>query len=148
MMRKLASAFVRYHRGLGRMPLRWKPWLVMLLTANMIAPLFWIGRIEAQVVLGVALLNGATFVVLTAVSGFSRLLGLGHLFWIPLVYFLWSRLDLYPDHTLYGSWLRAVILLNCGSLLLDGWNVVRYIRGDRVELVEGLSQTDEPSLPA
>jgi hypothetical protein len=126
------------------MPLRWKPWLISLLAANMIAPLFWIHRWEAQVVFGTALLNGATFVVLTAISGFSRLLGLGHIYWIPLVCFLWQRLDQVPGDTAYGFWLRAVIVLNCGSLVLDASNVVRYIAGDRDEMVGGLSQDREP----
>ena len=33
----IAKAFVKYHRGLGKMPLAWKPWLISLLLANMIA---------------------------------------------------------------------------------------------------------------
>ena len=118
------------------MPLRWKPWLLCLLVANMIAPLVWMNRQEAQVVFGVALLNGATFVVLTAVSGFSRLLGLGHVFWVPLIYYLWQqRLDV-PPNTYFGGWLRAVMVLNLGSLVLDMGNVIRYIAGDRKEMVD------------
>ena len=136
MLGTLGAAFIRYHRGLGRMPLRWKPWLLCLLVANMIAPLVWMNRQEAQVVFGVALLNGATFVVLTAVSGFSRLLGLGHVFWVPLIYYLWQqRLDV-PPNTYFGGWLRAVMVLNLGSLVLDMGNVIRYIAGDRKEMVD------------
>jgi hypothetical protein len=141
----LGHAFVRYHRGLGKMPTVWKPWLVSLLTANMIVPLFYLSRCEAQVVLGVALLGGATFVVLTAWTGFSRLLGLAHGWWIPLIFFLLSRLDHYPASTAYGLWLRAVIILDAGSLILDGANVVRYLRGERQEMVAGLTEQDEAS---
>ncbi len=135
----LSHAFVRYHRGLGRMPVRWKPWLLSLLAANMIMPLFFITRLEAQVVLGTALLGGATFVALTAYTGFSRLLGLAHLWWIPMIIFLLCRIEPYPASTAYGFWLRAVILLDSGSLVLDVANVVRYLRGDRQEMVSGLS---------
>ena len=143
MKHSLGHAFVRYHRGLGRMPVRWKPWLISLLAANMIVPLFYITRLEAKVVLGVALLGGATFVVLTAFTGFSRLLGLAHFWWIPLVVFLSNRLDSYPATTAYGIWLRAVIVLDTGSLILDLANVVRYLRGDRNEMVAGLSEGAE-----
>ena len=125
------------------MPVRWKPWLISLLAANMIVPLFYITRLEAEVVLGVALLGGATFVVLTAFTGFSRLLGLAHFWWIPLVVFLSNRLDSYPATTAYGIWLRAVIVLDTGSLILDLANVVRYLRGDRNEMVVGLSEGAE-----
>jgi hypothetical protein len=139
MLRELGSAFIKYHRGLGKMPLHWKPWLAALFVANMIVPLFCMHKFEARVVFGVALLNGATFVVLTAISGFSRLLGLGHIWWFPLIYFLWLRLDTFPAASLYGFWIRAVIVLNAGSLVLDIANVIRYARGDRAEMVEGLS---------
>lgn len=132
------KAVVRYHRGLARMPLSWKPWLFSLLGANMIAPLFWFDRFEAKVVFCVALLNFVTFVFLTAVSGFSRLLGLAHVYWIPLVCFLWMRLDMFPVSTAYGFWIRTVIVLNTGSVILDAANVFRYIRGERQELVKGL----------
>jgi len=131
----LAHAFVRYHRGLGRMPARWKPWLLSLLAANMILPLLFITQREAQVVLGTALLGGATFVVLTAFTGFSRLLGLAHFWWIPLIVFLLTRLAPHPATTPYGIWLRTVILLDTVSLVLDTANVVRYLRGDRKEMV-------------
>ena len=132
------KAFIKYHRGLAKMPLAWKPWLVSLLAANMIAPLFWINRLEAQVVFGVALLNATTFVILTAISGFSRLLGLAHVYWIPLICFLCLRLDLNPADTAYGVWIRAVIILNAGSVVLDAANVIRYFRGDHEEMVAGL----------
>lgn len=135
----LREAFVRYHRGLGKMPLRWKPFLTCLLVANMIAPLFAMYRLECQVLFGVALLNGAMFVVLTAYTGFSRLLGFGHIFWIPLIVFLTLRLDDLPaDDTVHRTWMLVVVALNGISLLLDTYNVIRYFRGDRDELVAGL----------
>lgn len=138
MIRAFAKAFIKYHRGLAKMPLAWKPWLISLLAANMIVPLFWINRIEAQVVFGVALLNATTFVILTAISGFSRLLGLAHVYWIPLICFLCLRLELYSADTAYGVWIRAVIVLNAGSLVLDAANVIRFFRGDHEEMVTGL----------
>ena len=138
MFREFIKAFARYHRGLAKMPVAWKPWLITLLFANMVAPFFWVNQLEAQVVFGAALLNYGTFVLLTGLSGFSRLLGLAHLYWVPLIGFLWMRLDLFPADTTYGIWIRAVIILDAGSLLLDAANVVRYLRGDREEMVQGL----------
>jgi hypothetical protein len=120
------------------MPLVWKPFLTALLIANMIAPLFAIGQVECQVVLGVAILNGAIFVLLTALFGFTRILGFGHLLWIPLIVYLAGQLDYQPANTLHGMWIRVVILLNSVSLVLDTWNVIQYFRGDRQELVSGL----------
>jgi hypothetical protein len=140
MKHSLAHAFVRYHRGLGRMPIRWKPWLLSLLLANMIVPLFYLTRLEAQVVLSTALLGGATFVLLTAMTGFTRLLGLAHLVWIPLILWLFTRLEQVPGDSTYGIWIRAVVVLNSVSLVLDTVNVYRYVRGERQEMVAGLSE--------
>lgn len=138
MLRAFVKAVVRYHRGLRMTRAAWKPWLISLLVANMIVPLFWMNRLEAQIVFGVALLNYLTFILLTGISGFSRLLGLAHVYWIPLICFLCTRLEMLPSDTAYGAWIRIVIILDMGSVLLDTANVIRFCRGDRAEMVEGL----------
>ncbi len=140
MIRTLATAFVDYHRGLALMPVKWKPWLGSLFVANMVIPLFFMQRLEARVVFLVALIHGAMFVCLTAASGFSRLLGLAHILWFPMIAFLFFRLDLWPPDAFYGLWIRAVIVLDAGSLILDATNVVRYIAGEREEMVAGLTR--------
>ena len=138
MFRTCVNAVIRYHRGLRMTPATWKPWLISLLAANMIVPLFWMDRFEAQVVFGVALVNYLTFVVLTGLSGFSRLLGLAHVYWIPLIFFLWTRLEMHPIDTAFGIWIRIVIVLDAVSVLLDTVNVIRFCLGDRDEMVQGL----------
>jgi hypothetical protein len=142
-IRAWCAAFVRYHRGLGRMPLVWKPWLTCLLAANMIVPLFYLTRFEALVVFGCALVNGAIFVTVTAFTGFSRLLGVGHIPWMVLVPFLATRLAHVPADDAYGWWLRIVMVLDFISIFLDAANVVRYLAGERGEMVAGL----EPPRP-
>jgi len=69
------------------------------------------------------------------------LLGLAHLVWIPLILWLFTRLDQVPSDTDYGIWIRAVIGLNSASLVLDAANVLRYLRGERQEMVTGLPVT-------
>ena len=122
------------------MPLYWKPWLMSLLMSNMIIPLFFLSEhFEAWVVLCTALLTGATFITLTAYSGFSRLLGLGHLAWIPMVIYLAGQVDHAQSGSWFRLWLITVIVLDTGSIFLDAANVVRYWLGEREEMVEGLS---------
>ena len=122
-----------------RMPLPVRLWLVLLVTANMVIPLFFLGRLEAQVVFATIVASGVLMTVLTGLSGFTRLLGLGHVFWIPLIWFLWTRLDQAPSDTFFGLWLRVLITLNALSLVIDTVDVVRYIAGDRAETVKGLA---------
>ena len=61
------------------MPLPWRLWLMLLVVINLIVPLFFLNRLEAQVVVGALLAIMVLMTALTAVSGFTRLLGLGHI---------------------------------------------------------------------
>ena len=92
-------AFLRFNSGMLDMMKRSMPvrlWLLLLITANMVIPLFFLGRLEAQVVLATFLASIVLMTTLTSISGFTRLLGLGHVFWIPLLWFLWTRLGETP----------------------------------------------------
>ena len=76
-------------------------------------------------------------VPLTARYGFSRILGLGHILWVPLVVFLFVRLGSIPADDAFGIWIRVLLLLNGISLVIDTKDVVRYLGGDRKETVSG-----------
>ncbi len=132
------NAFVKFHKGLFRQPLHVKLWLKLLVAVNMGVPLFYLKQLEAQAVLGAFVAGFLSMILLTGISGFSRLLGLGHIFWFPLLCFLWVRLDLHPAGEFFSLWIRAVIVLNAISLVIDVVDVIRYIGGDREETVPGL----------
>jgi len=129
---------LRFHLGLLRSPLRVKIWLGALLAVNMIAPLFFLESLEAKLVLAALGASVMLMSVLTAITGFSRLLGLGHGLWVPLVLWLLTRLEELPAETPIGVWVRALIVLNSVSLILDAIDVARYVRGEREETVTGL----------
>jgi len=134
----LVHAFIRFNKGLLKLHVQWQVWLMVLVAANMIVPLFFLGRFEAQVVLGTTMMGMILMTILTALTGFSRLLGLGHLPWLALLVIIWGNLDQLPVDDFYGLWLRAVLVLNSISLVVDTIDVVRYILGDREETVPGL----------
>ena len=120
------------------MPLPWQLWLAMLIGANLVAPLFFLEHFEAQVTIGALLVSMALMTALTARFGFSRILGLGHVAWVPLLAFLVVRVAEVPAATAFGLWLRTVIVLDAISLVIDTVDVVRFLRGDRAETVPGL----------
>ncbi len=134
-------AFIKFNKGIMSMPIYWQLWLMLLVTFNLIIPLFFLNRLEAQVVVGALVASMILMTVLTAISGFTRLLGLGHVFWIPLLYFLWIRLEQNPADDFFGLWLRVLMIINAASLIIDVVDVGRYIAGDRSETVEALSET-------
>ena len=129
------SSFGRFNRGIMKMPLGWRLWLMLLLSVNVIVPLFNLGRLETKVVLGMFAGSMVIFTILTGVFGFTRILGLGHILWLPLLVFLWMRLGQIPADDFYGVWIRVLMGLNGVSLVIDAMDVIRYIRGDRKETV-------------
>ncbi len=130
------NAFVKLNKGIMKMPLRWQPWLMLLVTVNFLIPLFFINRLEAQIVLLTFVAGTMLMIFLTSISGFTRLLGLGHILWIPLLYFLWSHLSENPANEFFGIWIRVLMTLNALSLIIDAVDVVRYIAGEREETVQ------------
>ena len=129
-------AFIKFNKGMLSMPLYVRIWLLVLVTANMVVPLFFIGSFEGRLVVGTMLVSMMLMTVLTAWTGFTRLLGLGHILWIPLLYILWTRLGQIPADDFIGIWIRTLMALNAISLVLDTIDVVRYIAGDREEVVK------------
>ncbi len=132
-------AFIKFNKGLVGMPLPWRLWLMLLVVVNLIVPLFFLDRLEAQVVVAAFLASMILMTVITAASGFTRLLGLGHIPWIPLLYFLWARIDQIPADDFFGLWIRGLMMLNAVSLFIDIVDVGRYIAGERTETVDNVS---------
>ncbi len=132
------NAFIRFNRGLLGMPPLWKGWLVLLVGTNLVAPLFFLEHVEAQATIAALMISMMFMTALTARFGFSRILGLGHVAWLPLLALLVSRAAEVPATDAFGLWLRTVIVLDAVSLMIDGVDVVRFLRGDRAETVRGL----------
>ena len=134
----MLNAMIKFHKGMMKMPVPWRLWLMLLVVFNLVLPLLLIGHMEAQLVVGVFFVSMALMVILTMSAGFTRILGLGHILWIGLLGFLMSRLGQIPADNLFGVWIRVLIALNAASLVLDAIDVIRYIGGDRAETVKGL----------
>ncbi len=97
----------------------------------MIGPLFFIDHLEGQVVLGVFVITAGLMMFLYASRGFTRILGAGHVLWLGLLPWLWSRHDLIQPDEWLSHWIITVIVINGLSLIIDVIDVVRYVRGDR-----------------
>ncbi len=128
-------AFIKFNKGLMKGPIHVRLWLMLLIAANLVVPLFFLGRLEAQIVVGALLASAILMTILTGLYGFTRILGLGHIFWIPLLFFLWTRLDQIPADDFFGIWIRVLMTLNTVSLVIDLIDVIRYLAGEREETV-------------
>ncbi len=106
----------------------WVAWLIVVNTAS----LLFLRRIEGRWVLAAWVANLLFMSALHWLNGYNRLLGLSHLLiWTPLLVALWRRRDELPRGGNPGTWIRALILTNAVSLVIDAVDVARYLLGDR-----------------
>lgn len=62
-------------------------------------------------VLAALVASMAVMTALTHFTGFTRVLSLGHIWWVPMLYWLWGRLDQIPAEDVFGVWIRIVVTL-------------------------------------
>ncbi len=125
------KAMINFTKTMLIMPIHWQVWLGALVTANIVMPLFFIDTMEAQIVLATAIVGLVIMSVVFSDKGFVRLMGIGHIGWIPLVFLLWSSLDFAPADSAFGYWLMTVIVLDSLSVFIDTIDVLRYVKGER-----------------
>lgn len=125
-----------FFRGLFRSKAPVTVWVLYLGLVNGVLPLFFLPRTEAMVILAVFLVGFCALVLLTSRFGFTRILGLGHALWIPLVGYLIFRLPHHPPTDVFGIWLRIVVVTDSVSLVFDITDVIRYVRGDRSDILK------------
>ncbi len=106
-------------------------WISLLLTANMLIPLVVINTVEGQLVLAAMMLGAVTQMAIFASKGFVRLLGVGHVFWVPLLAWLWTRNGGLAFDGPFQFWISSVIVSNGVSLVIDARDVWRYLAGER-----------------
>jgi hypothetical protein len=124
------SAMIEFMKSLLRLPKGWVIWVGILFSVNL-AGVFFLPRVEAIVVLVGLMLGGLFQTAIFSSKGFVRLLGLGHVFWIPMVAWLLTRFDIATPQGSFETWMTAVVVFDSLSLLIDIADVARYWLGDR-----------------
>ena len=123
-----------FPRAILNMPRPWVAWVMLLFGINFVPGLFYWSTPEGKVVLAALMLGGIIQTAIFETRGFVRLLGIGHLAWVPMVLWLWPRMEAAPAGSFFRYWLLAVILINSLSLIIDTVDVIRYLRGEREPL--------------
>lgn len=114
----------------------WNLWVIILAAVNFVGGFYFYETIEGKTAL--ISMIGAIIVMQIIYSrlGFVKLMGLGHiLFWIPFLGLslarLWNWNELDND---LRYWLLTVSLVNTMSLILDIYDVVRFIKGETTKM--------------
>jgi len=116
------------------LPKPWVAWVGLLMFANLLSPLIFINTFEGQVVLGTGLVSAMLQMGIFQAKGFVRLLGIGHGPWLPMLLWLWTRLDW--NSSIFTYWILALIGLNSLSLIIDAVDVTRYMMGEKEPQLE------------
>jgi hypothetical protein len=130
----MIRGFLAFHKGLFGLAWPWRVWLGLLVALNLLAPLIFLDRPEAVWTLAAIGAAFVSMVALTWAQGFTRLLGLGHIWWIPLIWYLIARGALSDpglNREWFVLWRDAVVAINAVSLVIDASDVIRYLAGDR-----------------
>ncbi len=106
-------------------------WVMFLFSVNLIPALIFLETLEARVVLGGLVAGAILQTWIFSKKGFVRLLGLGHVLWLPMVVWLGYRVPLADPGSLFAYALIAIVIVNSLSLAIDTIDVIRYVRGDR-----------------
>jgi hypothetical protein len=139
-------AMIQFLRTLLRMPKLWLVWVFVLVMVNLVSPIMFISTLEAKIVLAAFGLGVILQVAIFSARGFVRLLGIGHVAWIPLVIWLAARLESLPLDSVFCYWLGSVVVVNSSSLLIDAVDVLRYLKGDRAPQLARYSAATGPAL--
>lgn len=105
-------------------------WNVWLVGVNLMC-LYFIGHVEAQVVLGTTLLSVVGQAMIYSRMGFTRVLGIGHLLWIPMFAWLATRLDIIAAYPELQFWIAVLAVTNAVSFVIDAADVARFFKGER-----------------
>lgn len=122
----MIKAFKGFTKGILSLSLGWQLWVGLMVVLNMVAPLMFLSHIEAQVTLAAMMAGGMTGILLVKIQGFTKLLGLMHIYWFPLVFYLVQQVGAHATSNLFSQWMWTVIVVNSISLIIDTADVITY----------------------
>ena len=105
-------------------------WAILLILVNA-GSLLFLDTHYGQAALVAVTVGVVIMTIIHMRVGFVRLLGIGHLLWIPMLPWMISQLPtVNHDSSLY-LWMVVLIGFNSVSLVIDTIDVVRFLRGER-----------------
>jgi len=129
MNENLLNAFQIFSTNIHSMAWYWVIWIYVMVLVNGITPLFFLPRFTSIIVLLSAISGFYLGLILTHAIGYSRILGLMHFPWIPMVsfqiYYLYKQsFKLKSSH---DYWLSCSLLVSTLSLFIDFYDVYKYL---------------------
>lgn len=105
-------------------------WIVVLTLVHGLGPLLFLGRTGAKAMLAGFLAGVVVMMLMHVRQGFTRVLGLAHLTWVPALWIISHEISAFT-YGLYPKWGMVAMWTGGITLLLDGRDLWLWLRGDR-----------------
>lgn len=106
-------------------PLRIKLWIGVLVLVNLFAFVYW-NQVLAKWIVGIFLFQGVIMMVLYSFYGYEKILGLAHVFWLPLLLYILVNIGAFTGS--FYSYLIVLLCVNALSVVFDILDVITYFK--------------------
>ena len=117
------------------MPVWVRIWLVVMMSALFVAPMFFLEHAAAHWMAGTFRLGGVIMGLMHMKMGITKLMGLAHIPWLIPVFLIFRDLSLPVDGQSYQVWLLVAATLSVVCLLIDVADVTQYLSGKNREQI-------------
>ena len=100
-------------------------WIGVLVVTNMFALAYW-DHALAKWIVGIFLFQGMIMMGLYSYYGYEKILGIAHVFWLPLLAYLVLNIGSYAGSFQY--YLTVLLGVNALSIVLDVFDVITYFK--------------------
>lgn len=102
-------------------------WVFYMMVINLAAIFFWNESLAKTIVI-IFVLSSMLMMGLYSKFGFTKILGLGHILWVPLALLIFVYLP--ATSGIYHLYLLILLITISISLVIDIYDVWSYFRGD------------------
>jgi len=110
-------------------------WLVIMMSALFVAPMFFLEHAAAQWMAAMFMLGGMIMGWMHMKMGITKLMGIAHLPWLIPLYLIFRDLSMPVAGQSYQMWLLTAAGLATVCLLIDVVDVIQYATGKNREQI-------------
>ncbi len=133
MFNNLLQAFQILSNNINSMEWFWRGWIYFMAFVNAIVPIFFLPKFTAILVMLSGFVGLITGLVIIHATGYSKLLGLMHLPWVPMVcfqiyYFYHHGFKLKDPHDI---WFLVSLIISLFSLVIDFYDIHTFMTNEK-----------------
>ncbi|MFU8813375.1 MAG: hypothetical protein ACNA78_10450, partial [Balneolaceae bacterium] len=101
-------------------------WVFFMMVIHLAAIAFW-DEYLAKAIVVIFMISSMLMMGLYSAYGFTRIMGFGHVLWIPLA--VWIATSIPGAEGWFATYLMALLITIVISLAIDITDVIRYLKG-------------------